>query len=58
MPVLTSSNDKMMVALEESNNCGGWLLLGGIRAQMGPELDGEISLSSKAIGRHCQAGKR
>lgn len=24
---------------------------------MGPEFDGGISLSSKAIGKHCQAGK-
>lgn len=37
-----------MVSLEESYNCGGRFLLGGIWAQMGPELDGGISLSSKA----------
>lgn len=38
-----------MVSLEESCNCGGRLLLGGIWAQMGLELDGGISPSSKAI---------
>lgn len=48
----------MMVSLEESYNCGGWFLSGGIWAQMGPEFDGGISLSSKAIRKHCQAGKR
>lgn len=48
----------MMVSLEESCNCGGWLLLGGIWAQMGSELDGGISLSSNTFRRHCQVGKQ
>jgi len=48
----------MMVSLKEGYNCGGWLLLGGIWAQMDPELDGEMSLFSKAIRKLCQAGKR
>jgi len=48
----------MMLSLEERYNCGGWLLLGGMWAQMDPEFDGGISLSSKATRKYCQAGKR
>lgn len=47
----------MMVSLEKSSNCGGWLLLGEIWAQMGSEVDGGISLFSEAIRKLCQAGK-